>query len=87
MTVELESPFVWPEEPDKAALKDFNKDQVDAAKKEQEGLQETQGPLGKTVVNEERRTTMREQAKALLEGRAKWRPATDGRGFGTMEAR
>ena len=77
MTVELERPFVWPE-----PLEDFsafNQDQVTAYNEETKKMQEKQAPTGDTIVNEERRISMREQAKALLEGKAKWKPV--GKGF------
>ena len=77
MTVELERPFVWPE-----PLEDFsafNQDQVTAYNEETKKMQEKQAPTGDTIVDEERRISMREQAKALLEGKAKWKPV--GKGF------
>jgi large subunit ribosomal protein L23 len=37
-------------------------------------MQEKMSPTGDTLVNEQRRVAMREQAKALLEGKAKWKP-------------
>ena len=76
MTVELERPFVWPE-----LLEDFsafNQEQHSAYEEEAKTMQERQTPTGDTMVNEERRIAMREQAKALLEGRAKWKPVGNG---------
>jgi len=83
MTVELERPFVWPEEPTEEEYDKFNKKQNAMYEKEQEKFQERLGPNRDTVINTERREKMREQAKALLEGRAKWKPVAD-RGFGSM---
>jgi large subunit ribosomal protein L23 len=72
MTVELERPFVWPEVP--LDMSDFNQKQVQNYNEETKAIQEKQGSLGDTMINEERRLSMREQAKALLEGKAKWKP-------------
>lgn len=76
MTVELEQPFVWPEEIDD--FSQWNKSEVDATEKDQRAQQEAMRPTGDAVVNKERRESMREQAKALLEGRERWRPARPG---------
>lgn len=70
--MELERPFVWPAELEDMAQ--FNQDQVQNYNEETKALQDKQGSLGDTIVNEERRVSMREQAKALLEGKAKWKP-------------
>jgi large subunit ribosomal protein L23 len=72
MTVELERPFVWPEPLED--FSEFNQEQVSAYEEETKKMQEKQAPTGDTIINEERRIAMREQAKALLEGRAKWKP-------------
>jgi len=72
MTVELERPFVWPEPLED--MSKFNQEQVQDYNKETKEMQSRQAPTGDTVVNEERRVSMREQAKALLEGKAKWKP-------------
>lgn len=72
MTVELERPFVWPEEPED--FKAFNQEQVKEYEEDTKKMREKQQPTGDTVVNEARRESMREQAKALLEGKAKWKP-------------
>lgn len=72
MTVELERPFVWP-----APLEDmaaFNQDQVQNYNQETKEMQEKQSPTGDTLINEDRRVAMREQAKALLEGKKQWKP-------------
>ena len=79
MTVELERPFAWPEEPED--LSAWNRREVGLQQEEQEGFQERQGPTSDQMgVPEERSRSMREQARALLEGRVKWRPAGN-RGF------
>lgn len=72
MTVELARPFVWPAEP--AELKDWNREEIEMAEEENEELQKRVGRLADAEpVGEERRSRMREQAKALLEGRERWR--------------
>ena len=72
MTVELERPFVWPEQLEDMSA--FNQDQVQNYEAETKKMQEQRSPTGDTMVNEDRRVAMREQAKALLEGRAQWKP-------------
>lgn len=72
MTVELERPFVWPEPLED--MSQFNQDQVQKYNDETKAFQEKMAPTGDTIINEERRVSMREQAKALLEGKAKWKP-------------
>jgi large subunit ribosomal protein L23 len=62
MTVELED------------MKDFNQETVQNYNKETKAMQDKQSSVGDTMVNEERRLSMKEQAKALLEGKAKWKP-------------
>ena len=75
MTVELERPFVWPEPP--SDFKAWNKEQVEMSEKEQKDAGERMGPGRDTYVNKGRRESMREQAKALLEGRARWKPPVE----------
>ena len=82
MTVELERPFVWPEEPTDEDYEKFNKKQNIMYEKEQEKFQERMGPTKDTFVDKERSGKMREQAKALLEGKAKWKPVSE-RSFGS----
>lgn len=72
MTVELEEPFQWPEVPED--FKEFNQDQMQSYEEATKAMRDKQAPTGDTVVNEDRRKAMREQAKALLEGKAKWKP-------------
>lgn len=72
MTVQLVRPFVWPEEP--ADFKEWDKDNMKASEEEMEKFQEGQGSMKDTNINEDRRIRMREQAKALLEGKARWKP-------------
>lgn len=73
MTVELERPFVWPEETED--MTPWNQEQVQASEKEQKEAGERNRPMGDAMVDENRRERMREQAQALLEGRERWRPA------------
>ncbi|KAI5362761.1 Putative ribosomal protein L25/L23 [Septoria linicola] len=77
MTVELARPFVWPEEPEDG-YQEWNRKDVKNSDEEQEKFQESLGSVKDTIVDEERRERMREQAKALLEGKAKWK-APEGR--------
>ena len=72
MTVELERPFVWPEEPEDYSA--WNKEQMEASKEMQEKMSEAEGNRKDLLINEDRRKAMREQAKALLEGRVRWKP-------------
>lgn len=73
MTVQLVRPFVWPEEPED--FKDWDKENMETSEKEMKKHQEAQGSDKDTLINEERRIRMREQAKLLLEGKARWKPA------------
>lgn len=72
MTVQLVRPFVWPEEPED--FKEWDKDNMKASEEEMEKFQEAQTSTKDTNINEDRRIRMREQAKLLLEGKAKWKP-------------
>lgn len=77
MTVELESPFVWPAEPDNYDA--WSKDTFEKAQKDNEAYQEKSGGrLADAKVNHGERRSLREQAQALLEGREKWSPGFDG---------
>lgn len=84
MTVQLESPFVWPEEPEDMSA--WNVEEVKSRDEEREAAQEREGRTKDTLVNKERREKMREQAKALLEGKQKWKPVTR-RSLGQMLTR
>lgn len=75
MTVELAQPFRWPPEPVNEAgveYAEWNKTEVGMSDKQQEQLREGRSPRSDTMVNEERRKRMREQALALLKGEKKW---------------
>ncbi|WPH04612.1 Hypothetical protein R9X50_00750400 [Acrodontium crateriforme] len=71
MTVDLVEPFVWPEGPESYA--DWNKEQIELAVPDNKKMMETMGSQKDTYINKDRRVAMREQAKALLEGREKWK--------------
>lgn len=43
------------------------------AAKDQKAFQESLGSRGDTIINEERRERMKEQARELLEGRREWK--------------
>lgn len=75
MTVQLVRPFVWPEEP--KDYKEWNMKEVGMGDKETSKWRKTTGPLKDTLVNDERRERMREQAKDLLEGKKTWTPAEE----------
>ena len=80
MTVELERPFVWPAEPED--MSPWNRKEAKESEEDMAAVRKKMRPEADTLVNKERRTSMREQAQALLEGRAKWKPVTS-RGIGT----
>ena len=75
MTVELERPFVWPEAPTDFTA--WNKEEMAESTKDSEDIGKRMGREGGTIINEDRRKAMKEQAKALLEGKMKWRPMAD----------
>ena len=82
MTVELEKPFAWPERP--TDLKPWKKKENKMAAEEQAALGKRLGnEADQQGVSDERRTSMREQAKALLEGREKWKPGVS-KGVGML---
>jgi large subunit ribosomal protein L23 len=72
MTVQLVRPFVWPEEPE--SYKEWDMENMKASVEEGKEQQKIMGSDKDTIVNEERREKMREQAKLLLEGKARWKP-------------
>ena len=84
MTVELERPFVWPAPPEDYSA--WNKKEVEDAEKEQDEFGKKMQSDADTLVNEDRRKAMREQAQVLLEGKQKWKPATS-RSLGSMLSR
>ena len=65
-------PFVWPEE--ETDLKAWDKETFDEAAETQERLNEKFGRRGKLLPKEDR-STIAEQARALLEGREVWKPS------------
>lgn len=73
MTVELERPFAWPEEPE--SYKAWNMAEYLEANKEGEEMQESIGPAkDQREPSKDVRLSLREQAKKLLEGKEVWRP-------------
>jgi len=82
MTVQMEEPFVWPEEPEDLGA--WGKDDMKQEEEYTRVKQKMRAPDGDTVINEERREKMKEQAKALLEGRERWKPAPVNAGVGRM---
>ncbi|KAF2483153.1 hypothetical protein BDY17DRAFT_250558 [Neohortaea acidophila] len=85
MTVQLERPFVWPEEPED--LTAWDKETVEAQRGHQEAERDKMMPTADTLVNEDRRKSMKEQARALLEGREKWEPRGREKNLTSMMAR
>jgi len=85
MTVQMEEPFVWPEEPEDLGA--WGKDDMKQEEEYTRVKQKMRAPDGDTVINEERREKMKEQAKALLEGRERWKPAPVNAGVGRMLSR
>lgn len=84
MTVELVEPFIWPEEP--TDLEQWHKTEAIALKKSEKMDQKRYSSTRDTVVNTERRESLREQAQALLDGKEKWQPyMTDNPGMPTAE--
>ncbi|QSZ34460.1 hypothetical protein DSL72_006054 [Monilinia vaccinii-corymbosi] len=74
MTVEMERPFVWPEEP-----KDFSDWDQEGTKKRQEyeqGLQASRYPDAKQKPTKER-ISIAQQARAILHGKKVWKPTLD----------
>lgn len=78
MTVELESPFVWPSMPTEEELNElWSKETNDLARKDNDGYAEKRGRLADANVDRAERKSMREQAKALLERKVQWKPAEE----------
>lgn len=72
MTVELERPFVWPEPPKDFA--DWNAKTKSSSDAFQRKESEAQGSNTDLMENTDRRTSLKQQARELLEGRARWKP-------------
>ena len=78
MTVELESPFVWPAQPSDEELNEgWNMDTVAEARADNDKYAERRGRLSDTFVDKDERKSMREQAKALLDRKTQWEPAKE----------
>lgn len=73
---------MWPAEVED--LSEWNQKEVRESEKDTKQQQEAMRPTGDAVVNEKRRESMREQAKALLEGKERWRPARAAGGIGAL---
>ena len=71
MFVELESPFVWPKEPEN--FEEWDKKTFEAAQEDQKASQEVLDPETKKKPSKER-DSIKEQAKALLAGEEEWAP-------------
>ncbi|KAI5197910.1 hypothetical protein E4T39_07036 [Aureobasidium subglaciale] len=76
MTVELESPFVWPALPAQEELNEnWSTDTYKEAQKDNDRYAERRGRLADAWVDRDERKSMKEQAKALLERKEQWKPA------------
>ncbi|KAF2842243.1 hypothetical protein M501DRAFT_998506 [Patellaria atrata CBS 101060] len=71
MTIEMDSPFVWPAEPEDYEL--WDKSKYDATKHAHEDMQNKTRPLRYAAKRPEERESIAVQAKRLLEGRDKWK--------------
>ena len=84
MTIEMKTGdnFVWPDVPED--LEPWNKRVEQALEKEKEAQKEGRSQQGQELgrVGDEARTSLREKARALLEGKVKWRPGWQEHGVG-----
>ncbi|KAI9709566.1 MAG: hypothetical protein M1820_003326 [Bogoriella megaspora] len=71
ITVEMDKPFVWPDEPED--FTPWSKKTNDAAQEAQKQAQESHTAKAQMQPAEDR-DTVAEQARRLLEGKEKWRP-------------
>lgn len=71
MIVELESPFVWPSEPED--FKDWDKETFDAAQEDNKKQQQSWDPASKKKPTRER-GAIKDQARRILQGEEDWRP-------------
>lgn len=89
MTIEMQSGdgFVWPEQP--ADLEPWDKKVQDAAGRERRVMMEGRSAQGQDlkVVGRGEREGLRERARALLEGRVRWRAGGGVAPVGMGEAR
>lgn len=74
MTVELEQPFQWPDEPEDKSP--WEGEHYEAIEKEQKKYEERAGRLKDAYVDRDRNKSIAEQAKDLLEGRTQWAPSS-----------
>ena len=72
MMVEMEKPFVWPEELKGEDLERWDKKLHDAASKERREFEDSYRPEARVKPSRERKS-MKEQARELLEGKASWK--------------
>ncbi|ESZ93849.1 hypothetical protein SBOR_5790 [Sclerotinia borealis F-4128] len=70
MMVEMERPFVWPEEP--KDFSDWDQEKVKARQEYEEELQRSTYPDAKQKPTNER-ISIAEQARAILQGKEKWK--------------
>ena len=84
MTIELQpgDNFVWPDPPED--LEPWDKKLQDATEMQKKEMQEGRSKQGQDLqpVPEQQRKTLKDQARALLEGRVKWKPGREELGRG-----
>lgn len=71
MTVEMDKPFVFPKEPEDYEA--FDQKRYEAAGEANKKYEEMRGRLSDAKFDKDDMERMREQAKALLEGKARWK--------------
>ncbi|CAD6446412.1 85fc0672-98e5-4fbe-9ee6-0dcaafcfb538 [Sclerotinia trifoliorum] len=74
MMVEMERPFVWPEEP--KDLSPWDKEGLKKRQEQEQELQAEQYPDAKQKPSKER-LSIAEQARKILQGKEKWAPTRD----------
>ncbi|KAI9829859.1 MAG: hypothetical protein M1819_005957 [Sarea resinae] len=84
MTVEMDKPFVWPEEP--ADFSPWDKERMEAAQKSQKEYRESFLPDANQKPAKGKKS-LAEQAKALLEGKERWKPQPEEEDEATIPAR
>lgn len=71
MTVEMDKPFVWPAEPED--FSPWSRQTFWDAKEENRQYQESAGSMADTMFDKDDRKLLREQARALLDGKEQWK--------------
>jgi len=74
MTIEMERPFVWPEEPKGEDLEKWDKKNYDAVKAYREDQESPFRPNARQIAPTKERDSIASQAKAMLKGKEEWKP-------------